>query len=244
MNNILPSQIEDYQNGQIFVFNKPLDWTSFDLVGKIRYEICKKFGIKKLKVGHAGTLDPKAEGVMILCTGKFTKRIEELQGMEKEYIADIKLGATTPSFDVETKEDETYNIEHITRELVDSALEKFVGEIEQVPPIFSAVMINGKRAYDHARKGESVEMKPKKINIRQLDILDFEKNKLLLRIVCSKGTYVRALARDLGKELGAGAYLTGLVRTRVGKYTLGESRSVDDFLCELYENSYDDNACS
>ncbi|MFV0484520.1 MAG: tRNA pseudouridine(55) synthase TruB [Bacteroidales bacterium] len=233
MDNKLPLHIEEYQSGQVFIFDKPLDWTSFDLVGKIRYRICKKFGIKKLKVGHAGTLDPKATGLMIICTGKFTKRIEEMQGLEKEYIAEIKLGATTPSFDVETEEDNEYKTEHITRELLESALEKFIGDIEQVPPIYSAVMVNGKRAYEHARKGEHVEIKPKSINISCLEILDFNMNKLVLRIVCSKGTYIRSLARDLGEALGSGAYLTGLVRSRVGTYVLSNSYSVEEFLEQL-----------
>ncbi|MFV0346507.1 MAG: tRNA pseudouridine(55) synthase TruB [Bacteroidales bacterium] len=233
MESSLPSNIEDYQNGQIFIFDKPLDWTSFDLVGKIRYKICKKFGIKKLKVGHAGTLDPKATGLMIICTGKFTKRIEEMQGLEKEYIADIKLGATTPSFDVETEEDAVYDAAHVTRELIEERLKGFIGEIEQIPPIYSAVMINGRRAYTHARKGERVELKSKRVIIKEMEILSYDENKLMLRIVCSKGTYIRSLARDLGEALECGAYLTGLIRTRVGAYTLERSYTVDNFLDKL-----------
>lgn len=201
-------------------FNKPLGWTSFKVVGHARYHICQRMKVKKLKVGHAGTLDPLATGVMIVCTGKATKRIEEFQYHTKEYIATIRLGATTPSYDLEHEIDATYPTEHITRELVEQTLQAFVGEIQQVPPAFSACMVNGKRAYDLARKGEEVELKPKLLVIDEIELLACNLPEIQIRVVCSKGTYIRALARDIGEALQSGAHLTGLIRTRVGDVTL------------------------
>lgn len=201
-------------------FNKPLGWTSFKVVGHARYHICRRMKVKKLKVGHAGTLDPLATGVMIVCTGKATKRIEEFQYHTKEYIATIQLGATTPSYDLEHEIDATYPTEHITRELVEQTLQAFVGEIQQVPPAFSACMVNGKRAYDLARKGEEVELKPKLLIIDEIELLACNLPEIQIRVVCSKGTYIRALARDIGEALQSGAHLTGLIRTRVGDVTL------------------------
>lgn len=201
-------------------FNKPLGWTSFKVVGHARYHICRRMKVKKLKVGHAGTLDPLATGVMIVCTGKATKRIEEFQYHTKEYIATIRLGATTPSYDLEHEIDATYPTEHITRELVEQTLQAFVGEIQQVPPAFSACMVNGKRAYDLARKGEEVELKPKLLVIDEIELLACNLPEIQIRVVCSKGTYIRALARDIGEALQSGAHLTGLIRTRVGDVTL------------------------
>lgn len=201
-------------------FNKPLGWTSFKVVGHARYHICRRMKVKKLKVGHAGTLDPLATGVMIVCTGKATKRIEEFQYHTKEYIATIQLGATTPSYDLEHEIDATYPTEHITRELVEQTLQAFVGEIQQVPPAFSACMVNGKRAYDLARKGEEVELKPKLLVIDEIELLACNLPEIQIRVVCSKGTYIRALARDIGEALQSGAHLTGLIRTRVGDVTL------------------------
>lgn len=201
-------------------FNKPLGWTSFKVVGHARYHICRRMKVKKLKVGHAGTLDPLATGVMIVCTGKATKRIEAFQYHTKEYIATIRLGATTPSYDLEHEIDATYPTEHITRELVEQTLQAFVGEIQQIPPAFSACMVNGKRAYDLARKGEEVELKPKLLVIDEIELLACNLPEIQIRVVCSKGTYIRALARDIGEALQSGAHLTGLIRTRVGDVTL------------------------
>ena len=185
---------------------------------------------KKLKVGHAGTLDPLATGVMVLCTGKATKRIEELQYGVKEYIATLQLGATTPSFDLEHPIDQTYPTEHITRELVDETIKRFVGEIWQVPPVYSAVKIDGKRAFDYARKGQEVEIKPKLLVIDEIEVLKFEDMQLTIRVVCSKGTYIRALARDIGEALNSGAHLTALQRTQVGEIRLEDCMEVEDFI--------------
>ena len=210
----------DFKKGEVLYFNKPLGWTSFKVVGHVRYHICRRMGVKKLKVGHAGTLDPLATGVMIVCTGKATKRIEEFQYHTKEYIADIRLGATTPSFDLEHEIDATYPTEHITRELVEETLQRFKGEIQQVPPAFSACMVNGKRAYDLARKGKEVDLKPKLLVIDEIELLDCRLPDIRVRVVCSKGTYIRALARDIGAALNSGAHLTALQRTRVGDVRL------------------------
>jgi tRNA pseudouridine55 synthase len=219
----------DFIEGEILVFDKPLTWTSFDLVNKVRYAVCKFLRVKKLKVGHAGTLDPLATGVVVICTGKFTKRINELQAQEKEYIAELKLGATTPSFDLESEEDVTYPYEHITKELLEKTLPQFVGSIMQTPPAFSAVKVNGRRAYKYARTGTEVEIKAKELVIESIELLDFSLPKCTLKIVCSKGTYIRALARDIGEALNSGAYLTALQRTRVGDYTLDNALDVEEF---------------
>lgn len=214
----------DFKEGEVLCFNKPLGWTSFKVVGHARYHICRRMKVKKLKVGHAGTLDPLATGVMIVCTGKATKRIEEFQQHTKEYVATIRLGATTPSYDLEHEIDATYPTEHITRELVEETLKRFVGQIEQVPPAFSACMVNGKRAYDLARRGEEVELKPKLLVIDEIELLECHLDipEIKVRVVCSKGTYIRALARDIGIALQSGAHLTALVRTRVGDIRLEE----------------------
>ena len=246
------------QAGEILVFDKPYRWTSFNVVAKVRGELSHRLGVKKLKVGHAGTLDPLATGVLIICTGKSTKLIDELQAHTKEYVATIKLGATTPSFDMETAEDATYPTEHITRELVEEKLKAFVGRIEQIPPTFSAVKVDGKRAFKYARKGEDIELKPKILVIDELEILHWGQQttdnglqitdedprerikyqsgnltdphlSLTIRVVCSKGTYIRALARDIGQALGSGGYLTGLIRTRIGKYTLQDCMDIEQF---------------
>ena len=219
----------DFKEGEVLYFDKPLTWTSFAVVNKIRYHLCRKLGVKKLKVGHAGTLDPLATGVMILCTGKATKRIEELQAHTKEYVATLMLGATTPSYDLEKEIDATYPTEHITRELVEEVLKKFVGSIEQVPPAFSACMVDGKRAYDLARKGEEVQLKAKTLVIDEIELLECDLPVIKIRVVCSKGTYIRALARDIGEALQSGAHLTGLIRTRVGEVRLEDCMQVDAF---------------
>lgn len=206
----------DFKEGEILCFDKPLGWTSFKVVGHARYHLCRYLGVKKLKVGHAGTLDPLATGVVIVCTGKATRRIEELQQHTKEYVATIRLGATTPSFDLEHEIDALYPTEHIDRPMVEEVLKQFVGEIEQVPPAFSACMVNGTRAYDLARKGKEVELKAKKLVIDEIELLDCSLPDITIRVVCSKGTYIRALARDIGQALQSGAHLTTLRRTRVG----------------------------
>ena len=210
----------NFIEGEVLYFNKPLNWTSFQLVAKVRSSICKRLGVKKLKVGHAGTLDPLATGVMIICTGKKTKLIETFQYQVKEYIATIALGATTPSFDLETEVDKTYPTKHLTKELVEDKIRGFIGEIWQVPPIYSAVKVEGKRAYDLARAGEEVELKPKLLVIDEIELLECNLPEIKVRVVCSKGTYIRALARDIGEALDTGAHLTALERTRVGEVTL------------------------
>ena len=219
----------NFKEGEVLYFDKPLKWTSFAVVNKIRYHICRKLGVKKIKVGHAGTLDPLATGVMIICTGKATKRIEEFQYHTKEYIATLQLGATTPSFDLEKEIDATYPTEHITRELVEEALQRFIGRIEQIPPDFSACKEDGKRAYDLARKGEDVELKAKTLIIDEIELLECNLPEIKIRVVCSKGTYIRALARDIGEALNSGAHLTGLIRTRVGDVRLEDCLSVESF---------------
>ena len=265
------------QEGEILYIDKPLRWTSFDVVNKVRWLLCKRLGVKKLKVGHAGTLDPLATGVMIVCTGRATKRIDELQAGVKEYVATLRLGATTPSFDLEHPIDAYYPTEHITRELVEGVLRQFLGRIEQVPPSYSAVKVDGKRAYDLARKDKDVELKPKVLVIDEIELLEYKakplsssprggkdsmsygakenepaiprtgmRNKAFLtaavpddtatdypsitiRVVCSKGTYIRALARDIGAALGSGAHLTALRRTRVGDVSVADCISMDAF---------------
>lgn len=210
-------------------FDKPYEWTSFGLVAKVRYLLCKRLGVKKLKVGHAGTLDPLATGVLLVCTGKATKRIEELQAHTKEYVATLRLGATTPSFDLEKPVDAEYPTEHITREMVEETLVRFVGTIEQVPPVFSACKVNGSRAYDLARKGEEVKLKAKTLVIDELELLRCELPEIVIRVVCSKGTYIRALARDIGEALHSGAHLTALRRTRIGDVKVEDCLKLDGF---------------
>ncbi len=213
----------DFIQGEILVVNKPLDWTSFDLVQKVRNMLCRLLKIKKLKIGHAGTLDPKATGVLVLCTGRLTKQIDTIQADEKEYIAVLKVGATTPSFDLETDEDEHFPTAHITRQHLEKILPLFVGAIEQIPPAYSAIKVDGKRSYKLARKGKEVELKSKLLVIKEIELLRFELPEIKLRIVCSKGTYIRALARDIGLALDSGAYLIGLQRTRIGEYSIDQS---------------------
>ncbi len=221
----------NFKEGEVLYFDKPLRWTSFALVNKIRYHISRKLKEKKIKVGHAGTLDPLATGVMIICTGKATKRIEEFQYHTKEYIATIQLGATTPSYDLEKEIDATYPTEHITREMVEETLKTFIGTIEQIPPAFSACKVDGKRAYEMARSGDEVTLKPKTLVIDEIELLecDLTKMEIKIRVVCSKGTYIRALARDIGEALNSGAHLTDLIRTRVGEIKLEDCMKVDDF---------------
>jgi tRNA pseudouridine55 synthase len=223
----------DFLEGEILYFNKPYTWTSFKLVHKVRYQLCQKMNIKKLKVGHAGTLDPLATGVMIICTGKATKRIEDFQYQTKEYLATLKLGATTPSFDLEKEIDQCYDYSHVTQEMVKETVLKFTGRIEQVPPAFSACKVDGKRAYEMARKGEEVILKPKVLVIDEIELLNCELPMIQIRVVCSKGTYIRALARDIGESLQCGAHLTALCRTRIGNVRLEDCRNPDDFASQL-----------
>ena len=226
----------DFVEGEIIYFNKPITWTSFDLVNKFRYKLSRKLRVKKIKVGHAGTLDPLATGVMIVCTGKATKRIDGFQYQTKEYIATLKLGETTPSFDLEKEVDAVYPTEHITREKVEDVLKSFVGTIQQIPPVFSACKIGGKRAYELARKGKDVELKSKTLVIDEMELLSCELPVIKIRVVCSKGTYIRALARDIGLALDSGAHLIGLERTRIGNVTLDQCLSPEDIDAFLDRN--------
>lgn len=223
----------DFQQGEVLLFDKELDWTSFDLVQKVRNHLSRALGVKKLKVGHAGTLDPKATGLMIVCTGKATSRIESLQAGEKEYIATLKLGATTPSFDLETAENNQFEVEHIGREMILNVLQRFTGDQLQVPPLFSAVKISGRRAYKHARKGDDITLSARPVQIRELELLDYQNNQMTIRVCCSKGTYIRALARDIGEALHSGAYLVQLRRTRIGESGIADAMSLKFFLDNL-----------
>lgn len=220
----------DFITGEVIGIDKPLKWTSFDAVKRIRGAIQRRMGVRKFKVGHAGTLDPLATGVLIICTGRATRRITELQEGMKEYVAEITLGATTPSFDLETEIDAVYPHEHVTRELIEGVLPQFTGKVMQVPPIFSAVKVDGKRAYSFARKGREVELKAKPLEIKEIEILDYQAPVLTLRILCSKGTYIRAIARDLGRALETGGHLTGLRRTRVGDITADRCWTIEEAL--------------
>lgn len=223
--------------GEVFVVDKPLTWSSFHVVKKLRSALLTRLrgtGVKKLKVGHAGTLDPLASGLMVICTGKATKNIDSLQAGIKEYIATVKLGATTPSFDLETPIDATYPIDHITRELVEEVLPRFIGRIEQVPPSYSACKVEGQRAYQMARTGKDVELKPKVLVIDELDLLDYTGDSITIRVLCSKGTYIRALARDIGEALGSGGHLTELRRVRVGNFRIHDALSVSEAVDKIY----------
>lgn len=218
-----------FEEGMIIAVDKPLGWTSFDVVNKFRYRLCKQLKTKRFKVGHAGTLDPLATGLVILCTGKSTKRIESLQADTKTYIAGIRLGETTPSHDLETDVESTRPYDHLSREEIERVLRQFVGVQEQIPPVFSACKIEGERAYERARRGEEVELKAKSIVIHSIDIEQWDLPNIRLKIVCGKGTYIRSLARDLGEALGCGAHLTSLRRTRSGEITLEEAIKPEDF---------------
>lgn len=221
----------NFQEGAYIYINKPYRMSSFGALAHIRYLVSKKIHVKRVKMGHAGTLDPLATGVLILCTGKFTKQIESLQLHTKEYTATLQLGATTPSYDMEHEVDKTYPTDHITRELIEKTLRQFVGDIQQVPPLFSAVMVDGHRAYKIARKGQEVELAAKTVRIDELELTSFdaEKMQVSIRVVCGKGTYIRSLARDIGEALGSGAYLTALCRTRVGDVRIEDCLTFDNF---------------
>lgn len=223
----------NFEEGEVLLINKPLGWTSFDVVNRLRIAIRECLGIKKIKVGHAGTLDPLADGLLILCTGKFTKQIDDYQAQEKEYIGTFTLGATTPSFDLEHDIDERYEYKHITPEMITRVVESFTGNIEQIPPVFSAIKINGKRAYKFARKEKELKLEPRPITISQFEITGTELPDVHFKISCSKGTYIRSLARDFGHALQSGAHLTRLRRTRIGDFKLSEAWNLDDLVTEL-----------
>ncbi|MEE1092181.1 MAG: tRNA pseudouridine(55) synthase TruB [Prevotella sp.] len=233
----------NFTEGEIIYLDKPYGMSSFGALARARYLISKKLGVKRVKTGHAGTLDPLATGVLILCTGRMTKKIDELQRHTKEYTATMQLGATTPSYDMEHPVDQTFPTEHITRKLIDEKLKTFIGEIQQVPPAYSACKIDGKRAYELKRKGKDVELKAKTLQIDEIEVTDFNQESMLLsiRVVCGKGTYIRALARDIGEALGSGAYLTRLCRTRVGDVRVENCISLDNFQEWLDSQTIDDN---
>lgn len=220
----------DYIDGHTLLINKPLRWTSFDVVKKIRNTLRTALNIKKIKVGHAGTLDPLADGLLIVCTGKFTKRINEFQAQEKEYTAEFTLGATTPSFDLETEVNETFDYNHITQDMLKITTESLTGNILQTPPIYSAIKQDGKRLYEHARKGEDIKIKKRMVHVSKFEIIKVEMPKVYIRIVCSKGTYIRSLAQTFGKNLNSGAHLSQLTRTRIGKFELSQAIDIQEFI--------------
>ena len=220
---------EDYLSGQMVLIDKPLGWSSFDVVKKIKHLISKKYNLKKLKVGHAGTLDPLATGLLIVCTGKFTKRISEIQGQEKTYTGTITLGGTTPSYDLETEVDNDYKTSHITKELIHQTTKQFIGEIDQKPPIFSALKKGGERLYEKARRGEEISIESRKIFVREFNIISIENLTVAFEIKCSKGTYIRSIANDFGAALNSGGYLSSLCRTAIGDYQLSKGIDIESF---------------
>lgn len=226
---------KDFLDGQVLLIDKPLEWTSFDVVNKLRYTIRKNFNIKKIKVGHAGTLDPLATGLLIICTGKFTKQINEYMGQEKEYTGIIRLGGTTPSYDLETEVNETFATDHITEEQIHAATHQFIGDIEQIPPLFSAIKKDGERAYELARKGEDVTLKSRVVNIREFETTDIDGNDVHFRVSCSKGTYIRSLAFDFGKALNSGSHLAKLRRTRIGEFKVDDAVDVEEYVAFLQQ---------
>lgn len=225
--------LEDYKSGQVLLIDKPLNWTSFQVVNKLRWEIKQAFKLKKIKVGHAGTLDPLATGLLIICTGKMTKQIDGYQGQIKEYTGTLVLGSTTPSYDLETKINATYPTSHVTRDLLHQTTKQFIGEIEQIPPIFSAIKKEGKRLYEFARAGEAVNIKSRKITINEFEITNIDSINIHFRIVCSKGTYIRSLAHDFGEALNSGAHLSALRRTKIGDFNVINAKTIDNFLKSL-----------
>ena len=225
--------LEDFSSGQVLLIDKPLTWTSFQVVNKLRWEIKQAFSIKKIKVGHAGTLDPLATGLLIICTGKMTKQIDLFQAQEKEYTGTIVLGSTTPSFDLETGINATFPTGHITQKLLFDTVPQFTGEIDQFPPIFSALKKDGKRLYEFARAGEDVTITSRKISINSFEITRFKGNEVDFKVRCSKGTYIRSLAHDFGKALQSGAHLSALRRTKIGEYNVINSQSIEEFITSL-----------
>jgi tRNA pseudouridine55 synthase len=229
------NSVEAYKEGKVLLIDKPLNWTSFQVVNKLRWLIRMQFNLKKIKVGHAGTLDPLATGLLILCTGKFTKQIETYQAQEKEYTGTITLGATTPSYDLESEVDQTFDVSTITSEDIQNARHQFIGEIQQQPPIFSALKKDGKRLYEYARAGEEVEIPKRTITISEFEITNIDLPNVAFRVVCSKGTYIRSLAHDFGIALKNGAHLSGLRRTKIGKYSVDNAISIEEFEAQLKE---------
>ncbi|MFY7670360.1 tRNA pseudouridine(55) synthase TruB [Tenacibaculum sp. MEBiC06402] len=225
--------VEDFKTGKILLIDKPLEWTSFQVVNKLRWHIRKQFDIKKIKVGHAGTLDPLATGLLIICTGKQTKNIETYQGQIKEYTGTIVLGSTTPSYDLETEINETFPTDHITDELIHKTTEQFIGKIQQKPPIFSAIKKDGKRLYELARQGKTTEIKSREIEIREFEITNIDLPNVEFRVVCSKGTYIRSLANDFGAALNSGGHLSVLRRTKIGEFSVDNAQSIDGFIEKL-----------
>lgn len=224
---------KDFKDGQVLLIDKPLTWTSFQAVNKLRWHIKQRFAIKKIKVGHAGTLDPLATGLLIICTGKQTKEIHTYQGQPKEYTGTITLGATTPSYDLETEVDEVFPIDYITEETLQTISKQFIGDLEQKPPIFSAIKKDGKRLYDLARRGETTEIKSRTITISEFEITKVNLPNVEFRVVCSKGTYIRSLAYDFGKALNSGAHLSALRRTKIGDFSVQNAKSIEDFIALL-----------
>ena len=218
--------VEKIQEGHVFLIDKPMDWTSFDVVNKIRWNIRKSYDLKKIKVGHAGTLDPKATGLLLVCTGKLTKRIDEFQAQEKTYTGTIKLGVTTPTYDLESEEDQTFPTEHLTEEIINEATKQFIGEIEQFPPMHSAIKVDGKRLYELAREGQEIERKARKITIHDFKITKIDLPFVDFEVNCSKGTYIRSLAFDFGKAVNSGGYLTALRRTKIGDFDIINSENL------------------
>lgn len=217
--------LEQLQEGHVFLIDKPLDWTSFDVVNKLRWNIRKAYKVKKIKVGHAGTLDPKATGLLIVCCGKMTKQIDQIQAQEKTYTGTIKLGATTPTYDLESKENQHFNIDHLTEEIIHQTTQQFVGDLEQIPPMHSAIKKDGKRLYELARAGEEVELQPRKIHIKKFEITRIDLPFVDFEIECSKGTYIRSMAHDYGKALNSGGYLTALRRTKIGDFDVIDAQN-------------------
>lgn len=225
--------VEDFQNGQVLIIDKPLNWTSFQVVNKLRWKIRQTFNLKKIKVGHAGTLDPLATGLLLICTGKMTKQLDTFQGQIKEYTGTIVLGSSTPSYDLETEIDQTFATEHISEELIHQTTKQFIGEIEQFPPIFSAIKKEGKRLYEFARAGETVEIKPREITISNFEITKIDGLNVNFRVVCSKGTYIRSLAHDFGKAMNSGSHLSKLRRTKIGDFSVENAITIEDFILTL-----------
>ena len=230
--------LEDYQNGQVLLIDKPLEWTSFQVVNKLRWHIKQHFKIKKIKVGHAGTLDPLATGLLIICTGKQTKQINIYQGQVKEYTGTFTIGTTTPSYDLETEINQTFPTNHITKDLLYKTTEKFIGEIQQKPPIFSAIKKDGKRLYELARKGETTEIKARTVTISEFEITKINLPKVAFRVVCSKGTYIRSLAYDFGLALNSGAHLSALRRTKIGDFYVEKAISIENFIQKLPKDNH------
>ncbi len=228
---------KDFIQGEVLLINKPLKWTSFDAVNKIRCLVKHKLGVKKIKIGHAGTLDPLATGLLIVCTGKFTKKIDEYQAFDKEYTGSFFLGATTPSADLETEVDKTFDISHLTEELIRNSTNKFIGTFHQTPPIYSAKQIDGERAYEAARKGRSIEMRSREVTISEFEITNINLPTIDFRVVCGKGTYIRSLAKDFGEALNCGAYLSVLCRTRIGEYSIDDAISIEQFEKEIKDKN-------